>query len=183
MVLVFLFQCDARFGAKETLNRHMHTHKTAKPYTCTECGKGFIQLTQLKTHMIQHQSNQALLRQCNSNSNYEIYRCVLCDRSYRQRWRLQHHYRIEHNEHKEVPELPEVLDSSPGKSIVLAHLYPSLFTMTCQSAATGYNCDVCGKNFGLKQSLKVHFLTHVRVCNQCRHGFHVTILISLILLI
>ena len=161
-----MFQCDARFGAKETLNRHMHTHKSAKPYTCTECGKGFIQLTQLKSHMMQHQSNATLLAQCSSSD--EIYRCTLCERSYKQRWRLQHHYRIEHNEHKAVSELAQVLDPGSGERISQpVHLQERHLTVNFSnvspSAGTGYNCDVCGKSFALKQSLKVHFLTHVRV--------------------
>ncbi len=49
-------QCDARFGAKETLNRHLLTHTCAKPHVCPHCAKGFIQPAQLKAHLLQHQS-------------------------------------------------------------------------------------------------------------------------------
>lgn len=104
-----LLQCDARFGAKETLNRHMYTHQSTKPYTCIECGKGFIQLSQLKTHMAQHPQSESIL------ASDDIYCCALCDRYYKQRWRLQYHYRIEHNEHKE---LAEVSDTSAGKCVI-----------------------------------------------------------------
>lgn len=58
---VYLFQCYAKFTAKETLNRHMRTHTGNKPHSCKYCGKTFIQLSQLRAHIFHHTGKHWLI--------------------------------------------------------------------------------------------------------------------------
>ena len=112
---------------------------------------------------------------------------MLCDRSYKRRWKLQQHYRVEHSEKQRPADHSEAVqsetsndasDSKPTTNVSnvmfadrLGDSYPSLPPSALPHDANtgpsvggpGHSCNVCGQTFGLKQSLKVHLLTHARV--------------------
>jgi hypothetical protein len=100
---------------------------------------------------------------------------------------LQQHYRVEYNENQRPADHSEAVqsetsndasDSKPNPNVPAVMFtdrpgdsYPSLSpSMLPHDVNTGpsvggpgHSCNVCGKTFGLKQSLKVHWLTHARV--------------------
>ena len=48
------YTCGDKFRSKAGLNCHKYRHTHKKPYNCQICGKGFIQIRQIKTHMMVH---------------------------------------------------------------------------------------------------------------------------------
>ncbi|XP_075158656.1 uncharacterized protein LOC142231881 isoform X2 [Haematobia irritans] len=48
--------CDQAFAKNYALKHHEMRHTGKKPHVCSECGKGFIQMVSLRTHMKTHKS-------------------------------------------------------------------------------------------------------------------------------
>lgn len=46
--------CDKNFTTKSVLTRHIKTNISKRPYSCSVCGRGFIQQSDLQTHMSFH---------------------------------------------------------------------------------------------------------------------------------
>lgn len=76
-------QCDGRFSAKETLNRHVKVHTGERPHKCTYCTKSFIQSTQLRAHLFHHTGEHA-------------YTCTHCGDQFGRKNRLESHIKAVH---------------------------------------------------------------------------------------
>ncbi|XP_055710244.1 zinc finger protein OZF-like [Phlebotomus papatasi] len=46
--------CEKSFGTSDSLQNHLMTHTGQKPYACNECGKRFILVEHLRSHMKTH---------------------------------------------------------------------------------------------------------------------------------
>lgn len=80
-------QCDGRFSAKETLNRHVKVHTGERPHKCTYCPKSFIQSTQLRAHMFHHTGENA-------------FTCTHCGDKFGRKNRLDSHIKSVHENPK-----------------------------------------------------------------------------------
>lgn len=102
----------------------------------------------------------------------ESFECTVCSRTYKRRWRLQRHFRLEHTD-KSVSGQSEGAENSRVGLYSLS-MYFMLTLISCSliysdpvsSESLGNNqqtCKVCSKVFMTKQSLKAHVMTHVVV--------------------
>ncbi len=105
----------------------------------------------------------------------ESYGCTACSRTYKRRWRLQRHFRLEHTDKSSVSGQSEGANNSLVGLYSLL-IYLMLTRISCSfiyldpsssSESLGNNqptsCKVCSKVFMTKQSLKAHVITHVVV--------------------
>ncbi|CAG0885422.1 unnamed protein product [Cyprideis torosa] len=111
-------QCDLCGAFVRTLSAHrkLHVGKVEKPYACNECGKRFALSHYLKIHM---QTTHKQLKRyicgicgymCYYLSKYNLhmkvhdglkeFKCSICSKEFRQRYRLNQHIRIVHQGEK-----------------------------------------------------------------------------------
>ncbi|XP_040165104.1 zinc finger protein with KRAB and SCAN domains 1-like [Anopheles arabiensis] len=76
--------CDKSFKSSGLLNIHQRVHSDAQPYACTQCPKRFKSRFARKTHELTHSG--------------VLFKCTLCEKSYRYKSLLSMHMRKMHPE-------------------------------------------------------------------------------------
>ncbi|KAM5141809.1 uncharacterized protein ACMZJ9_015503 [Mantella aurantiaca] len=123
-----------------SLVRHKKSHVVERPYSCPECGKGFVQ----HGHLLRHQR---------IHTGERPFSCSECGKSFIQNADLLKHQRIHTGERPFS--CSECGRSFTQKSVLLRH-------QTIHTGDHPFSCSVCGKCFSRKGSLVVHYKIHTR---------------------
>ena len=160
-------QCDASFGEKATLVRHVkHVHDKIKPHQCPQCDASFGQKGNLKDHVktVHLKIKDIECPQCDASFGLKSkldrhvkqvhlkvrdHQCPECDKAFSTKGDLKPHVKHVHLKIKDI-ECPQCDASFGLKGGLKAHI------KQVHLKVRGHQCPECDKAFSMKGDLKVH---------------------------
>ncbi|XP_073832626.1 uncharacterized protein isoform X1 [Musca autumnalis] len=141
-------ECPSRFKEKSKLQRHMVIHTKVAAYVCDICGASFTWQDSLTLHQRRHQKIDM------------HFKCTVCDKSFRTKFKLQRHEKIHSGEKENV--CSYCGRGFTQKGDLLKHLRLHLGEKI-------YSCDECPEAFKYKKELRDHKNQHYKE----KHGLTV----------
>ncbi|XP_039616224.1 gastrula zinc finger protein XlCGF26.1-like isoform X1 [Polypterus senegalus] len=146
-------ECGKIFRKMSNLKNHRIVHTGERPFSCPECGKGFPTIGTLHRHVRIHTGEKP-------------YCCSECRKQFRTRSNLQEHIKMHTGE-------KPYCCSDCGKRFQQLH---SLKThRQIHTGEKPYCCSECGKQFRTKYNLKEHRRVHTGerpyCCSECGKRF------------
>lgn len=157
--------CDRSFVNKFRLKSHLRTHSDERPYKCTDCDKAFRQANALRCHRRRH-------------TGQKPYQCQICEKCFRQKTTLITHMTLHTGKNVKCKKCDKTFSRS---SYLIAHMreHNGIRPYACHicpsrrykqkshldqhlSVHSGirFPCEICGKEYSKKWSLKVHMYSH-----------------------
>lgn len=184
------YVCMEKFTLKETLTEHIkvHTKPTKKPHftdsKCTVCDKVFSLEDALEVHMKQEHLKEFnyFCETCQLGfvilSDYKFHReteheppkpCRVCHKLFPSSRQLKQH-KLEHHRSTKASRTmkPCPLCNESVGNLKRHHEH-------CHTDTKQYTCEICGKSFKQKPTLKLHLMVHQddrrHMCEYCGHVF------------
>ncbi|XP_016138188.1 zinc finger protein 271 isoform X2 [Sinocyclocheilus grahami] len=150
--------CLKTFTQAAGLRKHVrYVHEGERPHKCSECGRGFVKLSDLARHQRRHHYDRG----------DGLFQCSQCERSFSQPSSLVLHRRTHTEEKHECPQCDKIFSQA-------GHLKVHLRTHSKENKPK-FECAECGKSFGQAKDLVVHQRVHTGEkpyqCPQCKKSY------------
>ncbi|CAH0546038.1 unnamed protein product [Brassicogethes aeneus] len=129
------------------LKAHMAIHNDEKPFLCSECGKSFKQISQLKNHEVTHKRGTVNLPNWST-----MKQCEICDRVFVNNKSYTKHVKFVHEKIK--PYICSICGHKTSTKAML-ELHHRQHT-----GAKPYECKMCSYKTGDHNSLRRHKMRH-----------------------
>ncbi|XP_059148753.1 uncharacterized protein LOC131935988 isoform X2 [Physella acuta] len=175
-------QCNATFNFHHSYKLHIQRHRGDRPHKCDTCHKTYLTSNHLKVHIeAAHGVRSKICHICGKTFSYSCslkehlhkhtgdhpYNCNKCSKRFTSKPSLKAH-------------LLSHISSKNYSCDVCGNLYKSEHSKNVHmkrhtKQVRQFVCELCGKSFLFKSTLKTHFSTHSKVrpyvCTQCGKGF------------
>ncbi|XP_035713574.1 zinc finger protein 596-like [Folsomia candida] len=144
--------CGKDFKTRTELEGHTSTHTTEKPYNCATCGRSFAHVGAMKRHEMTHLEA----------STRAMSKCRLCMQTFLERFSLQRHIRVVHENRRNFPcrFCDKRFDSASNLKRHVEARHPT-------SKELVHSCDKCEYKSHSKINLASHARRHLAANREC----------------
>lgn len=166
-----IFQCDIckkMFGAKSSLEYHLKSHSSDRPFPCDICDARFKYKRNAHKHILYvHQGHRPEKKKKAENpEKIPLCQCEICGKSFYSRFGYSSHIRKIHGDGK--PRCPICDKQVSCKKGLTIHL-------NTHTGEKPYCCEICGRSFTTKDYMKIHARIHTGEspykCHICPKSF------------
>ncbi|XP_035711623.1 zinc finger protein 436-like [Folsomia candida] len=144
--------CGKEFNRRASLDRHISTHTTEKPFSCATCGRGFAKTESLKRHEATHLDQ----------STRKISKCPLCPQTFFTSFGFRNHIRVGHEKKRNI-----CCTLCDKRFPMSSHLTRHVASAHLSSREKIHACDKCEYRSHSTWNLRVHKRQHNAEKHEC----------------